>query len=279
MWFISFLTSLFALAEARYIRRNRIEIDCEKLIFAQHLRISISLSVKHPLRYLVRQPRPVRQVNMLFIRRNIPNWKKQCRTTSLRVQRLSSIFDYNQCIEMQWIIVVAILPFSLAHCSRLYRRKMKSFEQASPLQPLIQDRSVYLRATNTWISPSEKKRRYVSVFDITVKTESFVRANALLVDSIFLCRVLEEFQTMASDTRFRIVGDIAIDIKMATGVKSKAKKIDLSYGTNKTTNLQNVAIIQSNQSLTPKRPYFLVDVQKSGKTKDWRADKETKSTF
>ena len=84
---------------------------------------------------------------------------------------------------------------------------------------------------------------------------------------------------MATDTRFRIVGDVAIDIKMATGVKSKTKKIDLSYATNKTTNLQNVAIIQSNQPLTPKNPYFFVDVQKSGKTNDWRTDKETKARF
>lgn len=75
---------------------------------------------------------------------------------------------------------------------------------------------------------------------------------------------------MLTDTTYRITGDIIIKNKIAattTTNKQKGKKIELSYGSTRTTNFDNVAIIQTRKPLTPKSPYFLLEVQKCGKMK------------
>lgn len=75
---------------------------------------------------------------------------------------------------------------------------------------------------------------------------------------------------MPTDTFYRISGDIIIKNKTTTTTKTgrnKTKKVQLSYGTTKTTDFDNVAIIQTHKPLTPEAPYFLLEVQKCGKAK------------
>jgi hypothetical protein len=76
--------------------------------------------------------------------------------------------------------------------------------------------------------------------------------------------------TTTTDGRYRIVGDITIKGGKPTTPygRTKGKKVDLSYGSNKQTNFDYVSIIQSLQPLTPESPYFLVDVRKCGKKKN-----------
>jgi hypothetical protein len=62
------------------------------------------------------------------------------------------------------------------------------------------------------------------------------------------------------------VGDIIINSKTPASGRSTRKKVDISYGTKNTTNLDNVAIIQARQPLTSEAPYFFLEVQKCGKT-------------
>jgi len=71
---------------------------------------------------------------------------------------------------------------------------------------------------------------------------------------------------MSTDIRYRITGDIIIKSKTPASGRKKEKKVDISYGTTNTTNFENVAIIQTRQPLTPESPYFLLEVQKCGKT-------------
>jgi hypothetical protein len=71
---------------------------------------------------------------------------------------------------------------------------------------------------------------------------------------------------MSTDIRYRITGDIIIKSKTPKSGRKKGKKVDISYGTTNTTNFENVAIIQTRQPLTPESPYFLLEVQKCGKT-------------
>jgi len=73
--------------------------------------------------------------------------------------------------------------------------------------------------------------------------------------------------TTMTDNRFRIVGDITVKTKPTPSGITKGKKIDISYGNKKSTNFENISIIQSRQPLTPESPYFLVEVQKCGKDK------------
>jgi hypothetical protein len=73
--------------------------------------------------------------------------------------------------------------------------------------------------------------------------------------------------TTMTDSRFRIVGDITVKTKSTTTGISRGKKIDIAYGNKKSTNFENISIIQSRQPLTPESPYFLVEVQKCGKEK------------
>jgi hypothetical protein len=71
---------------------------------------------------------------------------------------------------------------------------------------------------------------------------------------------------MTTNTRYRITGDIIIKSKTTTGRRNKGKKVEISYGNEKTTNLDNVAIIQTHQPLTSEAPYFLLEILKCGKT-------------
>jgi hypothetical protein len=71
--------------------------------------------------------------------------------------------------------------------------------------------------------------------------------------------------TTATEIRYRIVGDIVVKGKTASGAANKGKKIDISYGNKKTTNFENISIIQSRLPLTPESPYFIVEVHKCGK--------------
>lgn len=73
--------------------------------------------------------------------------------------------------------------------------------------------------------------------------------------------------TTAADERFRIVGDITVKGKAAAHGLTKGKKVNISYGNKKTTNFENVSIIQSRYPLTPESPYFVVEVHKCGKRK------------
>ena len=70
--------------------------------------------------------------------------------------------------------------------------------------------------------------------------------------------------TTMTDGRYRIVGDITIKSKATEHGGSRRKKVDIAYGSKKTTNFENVSIIQSRQPLTPESPYFVVDVVKCG---------------
>lgn len=72
--------------------------------------------------------------------------------------------------------------------------------------------------------------------------------------------------TTATDPRYRIVGDITVKTgKTAVSGRTKGRKVDISYGNRKTTNFDNISIIQSRHPLTPESPYFLVEVHKCGK--------------
>jgi len=73
--------------------------------------------------------------------------------------------------------------------------------------------------------------------------------------------------TTTTDGRYRILGDITVKSKTTTAGISKGKKVDISYGNKKTTNFDNISIIQTRRPLTPESPYFLVEVHKCGKTK------------
>ncbi len=71
--------------------------------------------------------------------------------------------------------------------------------------------------------------------------------------------------TTTTDGRYRIVGDITVKGKTATNGIIRGKKVDISYGNKKTTNFENISIIQSRQPLTPESPYFIIEVTKCGK--------------
>lgn len=80
--------------------------------------------------------------------------------------------------------------------------------------------------------------------------------------------------TVLTDERFRIVGDITIKKKTApsstatlarTSAFAKGKRLDISYGSKKTANFDNISIIQARQPLTPESPYFVVEINKCGK--------------
>ncbi|UJR28669.1 hypothetical protein I4U23_009898 [Adineta vaga] len=67
-----------------------------------------------------------------------------------------------------------------------------------------------------------------------------------------------------TDQRYRIVGDVTVRGKTSTATSafSKGKKVEIIYGNKKTTDFDNVSIIQSRQPLTPESPYFVVEVYK-----------------
>lgn len=67
-----------------------------------------------------------------------------------------------------------------------------------------------------------------------------------------------------TDARYRIVGDIAIKGKAAANGIIKGKKVEISYGSKKTANFDNISIVQLLQPLTPESPYFLVEVHRCG---------------
>jgi hypothetical protein len=71
---------------------------------------------------------------------------------------------------------------------------------------------------------------------------------------------------MSTETRYRILGDIIINSKTPASRRTKEKKVDISYGSRKTTNLDNVAVIQTCRPLTSETPYFFLEVQQCGKT-------------
>ncbi|CAF3406424.1 unnamed protein product [Rotaria sp. Silwood1] len=66
---------------------------------------------------------------------------------------------------------------------------------------------------------------------------------------------------MATNTHYRIIGDIKVKNKASTNGISKEKKVDISYD-KKETNFNDIAIIQRNQPLTSDAPYFVVEVLK-----------------
>lgn len=70
---------------------------------------------------------------------------------------------------------------------------------------------------------------------------------------------------MTSESHFRIIGDVVIKNKTTTNKKLKGKRIEISYGSEKMTNLNDIAIIQARQALTPNAPYFYLEVNKCGK--------------
>ena len=84
---------------------------------------------------------------------------------------------------------------------------------------------------------------------------------------------------MTTETRYRITGDIIIKNKTPASRKNRGKKVEVSYGTAKTTDLDQVAIIQARKPLTPEAPYFLLEVQKCGKMiGDFHLDKSFQRT-
>jgi hypothetical protein len=77
---------------------------------------------------------------------------------------------------------------------------------------------------------------------------------------------VEKRTTMAtSDSHYRIVGDITVKGKTSTHGMQRGKKVDISYGNKKTTNFENVSIIQTRQPLTCESPYFLVELVRCGR--------------
>lgn len=70
---------------------------------------------------------------------------------------------------------------------------------------------------------------------------------------------------MNTDPRYRIIGDIIIKNKLLTNGLSSEKKVDISYGNNKTINFDTIGIIQTRQPLTSKSPYFRVEIHNCGK--------------
>jgi hypothetical protein len=70
---------------------------------------------------------------------------------------------------------------------------------------------------------------------------------------------------MNTDTCYRIIGDIIIKNKSLKNGISQVKKVDISYGNKKSTNFDNIGIIQTRQPLTSNTPYFLVEVRNCGK--------------
>ena len=73
--------------------------------------------------------------------------------------------------------------------------------------------------------------------------------------------------TTMTDERYRIVGDITVRSKATTHGVGRGKKMDVSYGSKKSMNYENISIIQSRRPLTPESPYFVVEVHKCGKKK------------
>lgn len=70
---------------------------------------------------------------------------------------------------------------------------------------------------------------------------------------------------MTTETPYRITGDVIIKSKIPVKGKLRDRKVNVSYANEKTTDLENVAIIQARQPLTPKMPYFLIEIQRCGK--------------
>lgn len=70
---------------------------------------------------------------------------------------------------------------------------------------------------------------------------------------------------MNTDTPYRIVGNITVKNKASRYTITKGKPTKISYGIGET-NFDDVAIIQSRETLTSQAPYFLVEVQKCGKS-------------
>ena len=70
---------------------------------------------------------------------------------------------------------------------------------------------------------------------------------------------------MATDAMYRLVGDITLRSKTSIDQTSKRKQVTVSYGTNKRTNLNHVAILQLRQPCTPDSPYFSIEVHRCGK--------------
>jgi hypothetical protein len=70
---------------------------------------------------------------------------------------------------------------------------------------------------------------------------------------------------MTTETRYRITGDIIIKPKILVNGRHRDRKVDVSYANGSRTNLDDVAIIQARQPLTPHTPYFLLQIQKCGK--------------
>ena len=68
----------------------------------------------------------------------------------------------------------------------------------------------------------------------------------------------------AADRHYRVVGDLSVKGKTTNHGLIKGKKVEISYGNKKTTNFDSVSIIQARQPMTPKAPYFLVEVHKCG---------------
>lgn len=71
---------------------------------------------------------------------------------------------------------------------------------------------------------------------------------------------------MSTDGFYRLVGDVRIKGKSSSHGLSKGEKVDISYGLDRSTNPQQIAIVQRCQPLTPERPFFLVEIQECGTT-------------
>lgn len=70
--------------------------------------------------------------------------------------------------------------------------------------------------------------------------------------------------TMTTEGRFRVTGDITVKTRAAG---KGPRRMDISYGSKKSTNFERVSIIQARQALTPESPYFVVEVNKCGTDK------------
>lgn len=67
------------------------------------------------------------------------------------------------------------------------------------------------------------------------------------------------------EKRHRIVGDIRVKNRAPKGGRNRERRVEISYLNEKTTDLDNIAIIQPHRLLTPEAPYFLLEVKECGK--------------
>ena len=69
---------------------------------------------------------------------------------------------------------------------------------------------------------------------------------------------------MSTDGFYRLMGDVRIKGKLSSNGLAKGEKVDISYGLERSTSPQQIAIVQQCQPLTVERPYFLVEIQECG---------------